>query len=454
MEIKVTCKGQKYIPIEQLKDFQGGLKKLSKEAEKKLERSIIKYGFSFPVFVWQNKILDGHQRIFATKQLLKQGYTIEDIPIVEIDAKNKKIAAEKLLVLNSHYAKITQEGLEGFASDFDLDLSDLVDNLDLPEVSLDLQFEDKKFIDEDDIPEEPETPVSKVGDLWLLGKHRILCGDATKQEDVNKLVDGQVIDMVFIDPPYNVAYEGGQIAKERVLKGQKKPIRKKIINDDMNDQVFYKFLFDSYSCLFNVTKPGGCIYITHSESEGVNFRKALIDSGFYFKQCLIWVKHTATLSRQDYNWQHEPVLYGWKPGAAHYFCENYTLTTIIREEENINKMEKEELVVLLNTIFNHLKTTTIEVDKPNKSPEHPTMKPVVLVRQLIENSSRKGENIIDTFLGSGSTLIACEECERVCYGLEMEPIYIDVILQRWANFTNKDPVREDGKLFSELKSEY
>ena len=259
-------------------------------------------------------------------------------------------------------------------------------------------LQDVKGTKEDDFDidaalEEIEDPISKNGDVWKLGRHYLMCGDSTKNEDVLKLTNNQMADMVLTDPPYNVDYEGGTIDKL------------KIENDNMSETEFYNFLIMAFENMFNSLKAGGSIYVFHSDTEGLNFRNAFKSVGFKLAQCLIWVKNTFVMGRQDYQWQHEPCLYGWKEGAGHYFTDDRTQSTIL------------------------------EYDKPQKNELHPTMKPVDMLCQLIKNSSEENQTILDLFGGSGSTLIACEQMNRTCYMMELDPKYCDVIIKRWEALT-------------------
>lgn len=256
---------------------------------------------------------------------------------------------------------------------------------------LDGVSDSSRNIEEDEAPEVDEThpPVSKTGEIYKLGRHRLMCGSATDFGQVSDLMDGQEADMIFTDPPYNVAYEG------------KTADALTIQNDSMDDKQFYEFLLESYNSYAAVTKPGAAIYVCHADSEGMNFRKAMVDAGFLLKQCLIWVKQSMAMGRQDYQWQHEPILYGWKDGASHYFVDDRTQTTIW------------------------------SIDRPSRNAEHPTMKPIALCAKAIMNSSRPGALVIDFFGGSGSTLIAADETDRTCYTMELDPRYVDVIRKRY-----------------------
>jgi DNA modification methylase len=265
-----------------------------------------------------------------------------------------------------------------------------------------------------DLPEDGNVKaISKKGEIYALGKHRLLCGDSTDSSMVSKLMDGKQADMVFTDPPYNVDYEGNDGAK--------------IENDNQSNEDFKDFLLSAFNLLYLNTKQGCPIYICHADSEGLNFRSAMIDSGFLLKQTIIWVKSSMVMGRQDYQWQHEPILYGWKPGSSHKWYGLFNKKTVI-EEGLLESKSKEELIEIINDFA----TTVMRVDKPSTNDLHPTMKPLVLIGKLLKNSSKRGDIVLDTFLGSGSTLIACEGMDRVCYGMELEPKYCDVIRKRYA----------------------
>lgn len=242
---------------------------------------------------------------------------------------------------------------------------------------------------EDEPPPLEDNAKSEYGKVYQLGSHRIICGDATKHEDVDLLMNGQKANMIFTDPPYNVDYEGK--TKDKL----------KIENDKKGNDDFYAFLLKSMQTLADNVTPGGAIYVTHADSEGLNFRKAFIEAGFLLKQCLIWNKNSMVLGRQDYHWKHEPILYGWKEGGPHKWQGSRSETTVW------------------------------DIDRPSRSSEHPTMKPIALVAKALYNSSEKQDIVLDVFLGSGSTLIACEQTERICYGMELDPRYVDVIRRRY-----------------------
>lgn len=289
-------------------------------------------------------------------------------------------------------------------------------------------------------------PMTKPGDVWQLGRHRLMCGNATVITDVEKLMDGAMAAMVFTDPPYNVNYQGGTEDKLTIQ------------NDNMSADRFHQFLRDAFASMFTVTEPGGAIYVCHADSEGSNFRGALHDAGWLLKQCLIWAKNQFVMGRQDYQWQHEPILYGWKPGAAHSWFGGRKQGTVIEEAAPITVRKDDDGALL--TFTAGIQTVTIRVpsfevlqsgddslstvwrfEKPVRNGEHPTMKPIGLCARAIQNSSRLGDIVLDLFGGSGSTLMAAEQVNRTCYTMELDPIYCDVIVRRWEEFTEKKAVR-------------
>jgi DNA modification methylase len=250
--------------------------------------------------------------------------------------------------------------------------------------------------DPDAVPDAPEEPTTKPGDLWILGNHRLLCGDSTNPQHLQRLMDGKLADLWLTDPPYNVDYEGGSGLK--------------IQNDNMADGEFRQFLCDVYCSANQVLKPGAVFYIWHADSEGYNFRGAAQDNGWKIRQCLIWLKSSLVMGRQDYQWKHEPCLYGWTEGAAHTWNSDRKQTTIL------------------------------EFDKPRKNGQHPTMKPVDLFQYQIDNSTKPNQLVLDSFGGSGTTVIACERIKRQARVMELDPVYCDVIVKRWEEFTGNTAI--------------
>jgi site-specific DNA-methyltransferase (adenine-specific) len=267
---------------------------------------------------------------------------------------------------------------------------------------------ESKQVEEDDFDEEKEKIPSRVslGEIWLMGEHRLMCGDSTDIESVTKLMGGGKADMWLTDPPYNVAlgYDGSASeARQR----HRRTDGKKIMNDKMDDGAFRDFLIYAYKAAFANLKEGGAYYIWHADNESYNFRGALRDVGITLRQTLIWNKNAITLGRQDYQWKHEPCLYGWKDKGSHRWYSDRKQPTVI------------------------------DFPRPTRSDEHPTMKPIPLFAYLIQNSSKEGESVLDTFGGSGTTLIACEQLNRKCYMMELDPHYCDVIIARWEKLTGK-----------------
>lgn len=321
---------------------------------------------------------------------------------------------------------------------FDLDIlaTELqsIENINMKDYDFDLDIPDDVLIDdieEDNFdPEIPEEPKAKRGQVYQLGEHRLMCGDSTSRADVEKLMGDEQADCLLTDPPYNVNYGGDThspaAGKHRVIE-----------NDSLTDSDFYKFLLAFYENAEAALKPGGAFYIWHADREGYNFRKALRDAGLQLRQTLIWNKNSLVLGLLDYQWKHESCLYGWKDGAGHYFTSSRSETTVIEDEApDLTKMKKDELVKLLQRVYSQA-TTVIDELKPTKSDLHPTMKPLRLMAYLIQNSTRKGEIVLDLFGGSGSTLIAAEDTKRKCRMMEYDPRYVDVIIERWEEKTGK-----------------
>ena len=390
------------------------LKPGDKEFEK-IKSSITEFGYCEPIIVNSDMtIIGGHQRSKVLKEL---GYDEIDCVVIEIDKTKEK-------ALNIALNKITGEW----------DMSALAHLLnELKEESYDIELTGVDFAEaeklwdeympkdeqqeEEKIPEAPEEPVIQSGDIILLGKHRLICGDATKAEDLEKLMNGKKSKLTVTDPPYGIAYVG------------KTDDALTIANDNLDDEEFYKFLLEAFKRVYEISDDGASIYVFHADAKGLIFRQAFIDSGFKHSQCCIWVKNTFVMGRQPYQWQHEPALFGWKPTGAHYW----------------NGDRKQ------STIWNF--------DKPKVNDVHPTMKPVPLIEYIIKNSSKYGDIVVDTFLGSGTTLIAADNTDRICYGSELDPKYAQVIVERWINYKdgiNGDDVivERDGKQikYSELKS--
>lgn len=439
--MEVKCKTQHTLPLEELTEFQGNLKERDNVDIGKIVKSIKKHGFSFPFFVWNhdaiNHVLDGHGRLKALQQMVAHGENIPELPIVYVDCRDEADAKELLLKLNSQYGKMTAESIKDFLGDLQIDFTELA----IPDGFLDLSTleEPKEKTDDDEAPEiDYEEPAqSEQGQVYELGPHRLMCGDSTSAEDMAILMNGAKADLIVTDPPYNVAYEGNHnpLTQNKHNHGKNRNIQ----NDKKNDQEFLEFLEKSFTNMFDHLKKGGVYYIWHADSEGFNFRKAVKDCGGVVRQCLVWVKNRIMMGRQDYQWKHEPCLYGWKEGAGHYWEGSRNLTTTIDDRPNYKKMSKEELLEEIKKLRgDDLPSTVIYEDRPSRSEEHPTMKPVKLFERLIKNSSKEEDIILDPFGGSGTTIIASQKLNRHARLMELDPKYCDVIRKRWTKYAKEN----------------
>ncbi len=299
---------------------------------------------------------------------------------------------------------------------------------------LGLGEEETDLGEEDPVVEPVEDPIVKRGDLWVCHQHRLLCGDSTNLDDVDKLMAGDKADLVWTDPPYNVNYESKA---------------GKIENDNMSTEAFLQFLKDTFTSMHFALKPGGCFYIAHAEGNNIGdtFRSAVnsID-GLLMKQCLVWVKNCAVLGRQDYNWKHEPILYGWKDGSAHYFNGDFTQTTVIDDDTDVSKLDKKQLMAVIKDLRNAIASSVIREDKPARSELHPTQKPVALVERNVRASSLENQVVLDLFGGSGTTMIACHKHKRQARLMEFDPRYAEAILRRFQEYAGKEPllISQDG----------
>ena len=381
----------KVLPVSVLKPAEYNPRKKLKPGDKeyeKIKNSIEEFGFADPLVVNADMtIIGGHQRLACAINL---GYTEVPCAVVDVDKVREK-------ALNIALNKITGAWDEQMLADLLTDLKEADYDLDwtgfdAPEVeALFSNIYDKKVKEDDfDVEEELKQPVfSKMGDLWLLGKHRVICGDSTGEEAYTRLMDGQKANLVLTDPPYNVDVE---------------ETAGKIMNDNMSDSDFYNFLLSAYRCMHANLADDGSIYVWHADTEGLNFRKAFKDAGFYLSGCCIWKKNSLVLGRSPYQWIHEPCLFGWKQKGKHQWYGDRKQTTVW------------------------------EYDKPRASKDHPTMKPINLMSYPIKNSTMTNGIVLDPFLGSGSTLIACCETDRVCRGIELDPKFVDVIVKRYVEW--------------------
>lgn len=310
--------------------------------------------------------------------------------------------------------------------DFGYDYKSWGLHFDTKELEMEVEAKDDNF-DVDRAAAAIKTPKTQKGDIWQLGDHFLMCGDSTSAEDVARLMDGTRADLSVTDPPYNVDYTGKTADKLKI--GQ----------DCMGDHAFHDFLVAAFTRMNEALKPGAANYVFFACKEARNFIDAYIQAGFLYKQLLIWVKNTITLTRSDYQWQHEPCIYGWKDGAPHYFTDDRTLRTVVDEWPDFDQMDKAALRDFCKRVFDKdaLATDIVREDKPTRNAEHPTMKPIPLVGRFVRNSSQRGQSVIDLFGGSGSTLMACEQLKRQCRTMEYDPVYCDVIIARWEKYTGR-----------------
>jgi len=429
------------IPVDKIIPYKQNPRK-NDDAVNIVKKSLKEFGFQQPLVLDANyEIVVGHTRYNAA---LKLG--MNEIPCILAEhLSNEQIKAYRIMDNKSaEYSKwntdlLTKEIIELLESDYDISLTGFTQN-ELKDMDINVDLDDlasQGLSDEDDVPEISGEYVNKVGDVWIMGEHRLMCGDSTDKATVTKLMNGQRADMVFTDPPYNVAVE--QSAGT-------------IMNDDMDTEDFKDFLAETYKRYYENMKLGAVIYVAHSEAERASFTKEFVDAGFKLAQNLIWNKQHAVISRQDYNWKHEPILYGWKEGAGHYYCEDFTQTTVIENKPDYNRMEKNELIEVIKKMTENFTATVIDFDKPNKSELHPTMKPVGLVQRLIQNSSKQDWLVLDLFGGAGSTLIASVKAKRKCYMMELDPRFADVIIERWQKYTGKEAIHEStNKKYNDFK---
>ena len=392
--------------------------------EKHLKESLEKFGLVEPIIFNKQTgyIVGGH---FRVRELKKLGIKEIECVIVDLNEDDEK---ELNIRLNANTGSWDWDTLAN-----DWDVADLEAwGLEIPQFENEAE-ELEASEDDYDMPEGGIETDIVIGDLFEIGEHRLLCGDSTEVDTWEKVMNGELADMVITDPPYNVDYVGK--TKDSL----------KIINDSMSNDEFYIFLYDFYTALGSFTKLGGAWYVWHSDVGGNVFRQAFKDSGLLLKQCLIWVKNSMVMGRQDYHWKHEPCLYGWKEGAAHYFTSDRTKTTVIEDTVNVSKLTKEEMKKMLNEILSDkTKSTILHCNKPHRNAEHPTMKPILLFAPLIDNSSKVGEIVADGFLGSGSTMVAAHQLKRKCYGMELDPKYCQVIIDRMKKLDSTLIIKRNG----------
>lgn len=398
-----TTTEMKMVSTDKLIPYVNNARTHSADQVKKLQSSLREFGFINPIIIDRDfSIIAGHGRLLAAKA---EGIT--EVPCVFVDhlsdaQKKAYILADNRMAMDAGWdeelLRVEIEALQ--AEDFDVFLTGF------DEAEISKLFDDGTEVKEDEFDVEAELekpPFTKSGDVWQLGRHRLICGDSTKAETYETLMNGAKAHLVITDPPYNVNYEGSA---------------GKIKNDNMADEKFYQFLLDAFKNMEAVMTNDASIYVFHADTEGLNFRKAFTDAGFYLSGCCIWEKQSLVLGRSPYQWQHEPCLYGWKKNGKHQWYTGRKETTIWK------------------------------FDKPKKNGDHPTMKPIPLLAYPIMNSSMSNTNVLDPFGGSGSTLIACEQTDRNCYTIELDEKFCDVIVNRYIEQVGSD---KDVSVFREGK---
>ncbi len=390
------------LPVEQLVPYARNSRTHSPEQIAQVAASIREFGFTNPVLIdAAGGIIAGHGRVMAARSIGLQSVPCIRLAHLTEAQRCAYVIADNKLALNAGWDErmLALEFQDLKSAGFDLELTGF-DLGDINELLAELDATPDGKSDADDAPAPPAIPHTRPGDVWILGKHRVMCGDSTNAKQAEMLMGWGMADLLVTDPPYNVAYEG------------KTADALTISNDSMGDADFRSFLRQCFEAANLSMRPGASFYIWHADLEGFNFRGAAHDVGWKVRQCLVWKKNTMVLGRQDYQSKHEPCLYGWKEGAAHSWYSDRKQTTVL------------------------------EFNKPQRNGEHPTMKPVDLIQYQVENSSRAGDVVLDLFGGSGTTLIACERTGRVNRSMELDPKYVDVIVRRWQTFTGRRAVLE------------
>jgi DNA modification methylase len=442
-----------FLPIEGLIPYAQNARTHSEAQVSQIAASIREYGFTNPVLVSDDgTIIAGHGRVMAARQLGMAEVSCLRLSHLTDAQRRAYILADNKLALNAGWDEELLKLELGALRDEGVDLG--LTGFDASEIDAlflgDDDVEEQGLIGDDEAPAAGDGFVSRRGDIWVLGDHRVMCGDSTDIGMVSELCSDGPIDCCWTDPPYNVNYEG---------------TAGKIENDHMGDAAFREFLRDAFVSAFSVMRAGAPIYVAHADTEGFNFRGAFREAGFKLSGCLIWVKPALVLGRSDYQWRHEPILYGWKEGAAHSWYGGRKNTTVVDAEDAPFVVEDDGAAVQIeigettlrisgaDLKVEELVGSTIRAEKPKKSAEHPTMKPVGLVLGMLKNSSKRGDAVLDLFGGSGSTLIACQKVGRRARLMEYDPRFADVIVRRWQQFSGrKAHLLSTGEGFDALAS--
>lgn len=445
-----------HLPTDALVPYARNSRTHSPEQVAQIAASIREFGFTNPVLIdANNTLIAGHGRVMAA-----QSIGVATVPAIRLahltDAQRRAyVIADNKLAENAGWdmATLAREVEDLTAEGFDIDLLGFGDD-ELTALLGDAKKDPDIGVDGSNIDDAPDlrpTPTTKTGDLWLLGQHRVVCGDSTSATNIKKLMAGGGADMCWTDPPYNVAYE--------TKAG-------KIDNDDLTDKEFKAFLFEAFQRAFDVLKPGASIYVAHAHAEGKNFQSAFVEAGFKLSSCLVWRKNSLVLGRSDYQWQHEAIHYGWKPGAAHRWFGGRKQTTIVELPTHDSPFQlrpdgkfeiqlgNSVMVVDGCATVEDLLTSVILEPKPSRSEGHPTMKPVALVERMLRNSAKRADVVLDLFGGSGSTLMAADRLGMCARLSELDPKYCDVIVRRWQAFTGKSATLEStGQTFEQVQAQ-
>lgn len=428
MELQIV-----YLRPDELKPYQNNARKHAPEDVEAIKASIRELGgFNDPIGIWgpDNIIVEGHGRLIAAKEM-----GLERVPCIRLDHLTDEQRRAYALAHNK-----TAELSEWDMGPLNGELAELALDFDMSRFgfeNMETYEADDEEIEEDEPPEPPEEPTAKPGDVYQLGRHRLMCGDSTDPDDVDKLLDGAEIDLLMTDPPYNCdvgSCERPHSSNDGVH----------ILNDSMSESEFIPFLTAALWNAERSMRGGAAYYIWYAGLHHIEFESAVrAVENFKLHEQLIWVKSHFVLGRNsDYQWMHECCLYGWKEGAAHYFTDSRAESTVIEDEAvKLSTMKKGDLIALCERLLGQNQAgSVLRADKPNAADMHPTVKPQALLVPLIRNSSKRGWNVLDLFGGSGSTLIACEQTGRRCYMMELDPHYVDVIVARWEKLTGDKAV--------------
>lgn len=427
------------VKLKSLKVFENNARTHSEQQIGQIAKAIDEWGWTSPILISDDRtIIAGHGRALAAKELgikevpamIAEGWSDEQIRAYVIaDNKLAQNAGWDEQLLASELSELRDAG-------FAVDLVGFSES-ELAELA---PIESNYLTDPDEVPDCPKEATTKLGEVWQLGEHRLICGDATDPLIYETLMEGERANVCWTDPPYNVNY---------------KSKAGRIENDDLNDNEFFEFLRSSFECIAGALQSGGPIYVAHSDTEGSNFRRAFQEAGFKLSGVLVWEKNSLVLGRSDYQWKHEPILYGWKPGAAHSWHGDRKQTTISEfgggifsenEDGSICVRVGNETIIVEgeNLTARAIEPSIIRADKPKFSADHPTMKPVELICSMLKNSAQRGDVVLDPFGGSGSTMIAADMLGLSARLIELDPIYCDVVVRRWEELTGKEALRIAG----------